>query len=922
VLGPVPAVVEAAQAHPGRRGVLANGLRYAVMRNATPKDGVSVRLGVDVGSYEETDAERGYAHFVEHMAFNGTRNVPEDQIEELFAPMGVAFGRDLNAGTDWFATSFQLDLPDSRAEPRAMALRWLRDVADGLDFNDAAVVRERGVIRAEGDTRDGPGMRVWRAASAFRGPNLRSTAREPIGTPESVAAATGVRLRGFYDRWYRPENAVVVMVGDLPLETMEAEVKAAFESWKGKGPAPVRAPIPPFASKRGVDALAISETHLPTAVSVCRMRASDPQDMDEMARLRRQTSSDLWRSILDKRLLTLRQRPETAVAGAASGVDDRRDAWAACVEATAVGDDWKTALGSLETELRRFAADGPTEREVESAIEEIRSRHRGSVSEAPTRSSYGLAGDILGAELDGDTFVTPREAMRVFNLAVEGVTPETIKAAFDRDWSGAGPLVTLNTPEAPASTALADAWRAAEKAPAISKYVDHDTAAWAYSTFGPTGKVAKREPVALGDYVRFRFQNGLVLNYKKTDFVKEGVQVRLSFGAGRHELGRANLPTAALASAVLPLGGLGRHSADDLNAMFGNSSWGAELGIGNDSFVLYAGTNRSSLEVQMNVLAAFASDPGFRDTVDQMLPTAVEATYRAYSAAPGTTASDAMARAIEPDSPSVMPDKAVLLRLRSTQIAEMFKPALTQSPMELTIVGDVPESEVLRMVSATLGALPARKAVDRSRPDAWFLRFPETLPGPVRTVHDGPADQGIALVVWPLYVASPARRKEEYALGVVAEILAEQLRLRVRERLGMTYAPEVSTAMPDNADQGMLVAAVEARPGDLDAVVAQVREAAAALARGEITAKQLEAARTPMLAQMRTDLASNELWVAALDGSANSDEGVKEVLDYAAIMNSLTVDDLRAAAATWLERQPMVVTSVSAAAAKPTRVAR
>lgn len=906
-----------------RRGVLANGLRYAVLRNATPDAAVSVRLGFDVGSYEETDVERGVAHFVEHMAFNGTRNVPEDQIEKLFAPMGVGFGRDLNASTDLFATIYQLDLPDDRAEPRAMGLRWLRDVADGLTFDEAAVARERGVIRAEADSRDGPGVRLWRSGVAFRGPELRSTARDPIGTPQAVASTTAARLRGFYDRWYRPEHAVVVMVGDLPVETMEAELKAAFEGWRGGADKPARAPVGAPDPARGLEGLAVAEAHLPTGLSVCRMQPSEPVGGDELGAWRRATVRRIWSTILDKRFAALRLRTGSAVAAAGAQRADTRDAAATCVGVTPLGDDWRGALTAVQAELRRFAADGPTELEVEAAVEEIRSRHRGSVSEAPTRTTVELAEDLLEAELEKESFVTPREGLRLFNLAVEDLTPELVKAAFARDWAGSGPLLVLNTPQPPASEALVAAWREGEAAPALARYEDRETGAWAYESFGPVGKVAARETVAAGDYVRLRFQNGLVVNYKQTDFQKEAVQVRLRFGAGRRELGRMNLTTATLGTGLTPAGGLGRHSAEDLKALFGNSAWGTELELDYDGFFFHGASNRSGLEVQLSVLAAFVTDPGFRESVDLILPTAIEATYRSYTAVPALTASDAMARALDPEGPAAMPDKQAMMKFRTADFARMFKPILTEAPLELTVVGDVPEAEVVRLVSSTLGALPARKPGGRARPDAWFMRFPDAPIEPVRALHDGPADQGLAMAVWPLYVATPSRRKEEYALGLLAEILASELRLRVRERLGMTYSPDAATSMPDDADQGTLVATVEARPGDLEAVLAEVQAVAAGLARGEITREQLDAARRPMLASMRANAAaSNELWAAVLDGSSVDDQGVRDLLEYADVMNSLTVDDLRAAAARWLAPPPLIVTAVPASSPASVRAAR
>jgi zinc protease len=261
-----------------RHGTMPNGLRYAVQSNAAPKGAISLRLGIDVGSYDEADDERGVAHFVEHMGFSGTRSYPEKQLEQTFAPLGVGFGRDHNAGTDTEHTTYQIDLPASEAAQMDAALRWLRDVADGMLFPEAAVVRERGVIQAERAARNGAFEDLRREMDAFADGPLRVNARSPIGTPDSIATMTPARLRAFYDRWYRPENAVVVIVGDLPLDLLEAKVRATFADWAPRGPAGARAPRRAPATTRGLEVLAHSEGRLPAVEGICRVTAPDPSD--------------------------------------------------------------------------------------------------------------------------------------------------------------------------------------------------------------------------------------------------------------------------------------------------------------------------------------------------------------------------------------------------------------------------------------------------------------------------------------------------------------------------------------------------------------------------------------------------------------------------------------------------------------------
>ena len=181
-----------------RRGVLPNGLHYAVMRNPTSLGATSVRLAIATGSVDETDDEVGAAHFVEHLAFGGADNSLSAKYETTFAAAGVAFGRDRNAQTTYHDTTYLIDLPRSDDAVLAVALQWLRTVADGVEISDASVNRERGVVLAERTAYLGPDLEAARAVAAFRAPDLRITTRYPIGTLASLKAMSPERLRAFY----------------------------------------------------------------------------------------------------------------------------------------------------------------------------------------------------------------------------------------------------------------------------------------------------------------------------------------------------------------------------------------------------------------------------------------------------------------------------------------------------------------------------------------------------------------------------------------------------------------------------------------------------------------------------------------------------------------------------------------------------
>jgi zinc protease len=180
-----------------RLGVLPNGMRYAIRKNATPPGTAVMRLLIDVGSTAEAEDERGLAHFIEHMAFNGTTNVPEGEMVRILERLGLEFGADTNAFTSYDQTGYLLDLPNVKAETVDTALYLLRETASEIRFDAKAIDRERGVILSELRTRANYAQRNRESLFEFTVPDTRIATRSPIGDRSVIETAPAERFRSF-----------------------------------------------------------------------------------------------------------------------------------------------------------------------------------------------------------------------------------------------------------------------------------------------------------------------------------------------------------------------------------------------------------------------------------------------------------------------------------------------------------------------------------------------------------------------------------------------------------------------------------------------------------------------------------------------------------------------------------------------------
>jgi zinc protease len=236
---------------------------------------------------------------------------------------------------------------------------------------------------------------------------------------------------------------------------------------------------------------------------------------------------------------------------------------------------------------------------------------------------------------------------------------------------------------------------------------------------------------------------------------------------------------------------------------------------------------------------------------------------------------------------------------------------LLRSPVEVTIVGDMDEADAVDAVANTFGALPARAALPPPIAGAGALRhFPAELPHEITAYHQGPQEKAAAIVLWPLYVAVPERRKEELALQLLAGIFRERLFHEARVRQGKVYETGVVNPMPDYGDEGSIAAQIQATPADLDSLVLVARGIAADLAAGSIRQDEVDRARQLLLAERTPLLTRNSVWAGLISHVRDNPKVFDELLLYPTQMAALTLDDVRAAAASWLKREPLIVRSL------------
>jgi len=881
-------------------GKLDNGLRYVIRSNATPKGQALVRMVVGVGSLDEADDERGFAHFVEHMAFNGSTHVPEGEMVKLLERQGLAFGADTNASTGFEWTEYKLDLPRNDPALLDTALMLMRETASELTISEAAVTRERGVILSEKRDRNTFALRNFEDQMQFLHPQARYASRLPIGTEETLNGATAERLRAFWRREYVPAQTRLVVIGDFPVESVEAAIKTRFADWRPAAaePQPLAGPFDPKAKPR-------EDIFIDQALSERVTVSRDGPWLDEpdtLAQRRENLLRQIGYGIVNRRLLSRTREANAPFRGAGVGTADSfREARSTNLVVETVDGGWKRGLLATTEEYRRALAYGFTQAEVAEQIANSRTAARNSAASESTRSNGTLLGAVIALVTNDIVPDKPSRSLERLEAFIPQITPEAVLAALQRELIPLDqPLIRFQGRREPAggTKALREAWDAAMQAKVV-KPEAKAAGAFAYSNFGPAGQVVSDVTEPRFGIRQLRFANGVMLNLKRTDLTKDRVMVRLSVDGGSM-LATRDKPLATQMMGVFGQGGLGKHSCDELDSLLAGRTVGVGLGGGAETFAGGATTTPADLELQLQVLAAQLTDPGYRAEGEVLYRQTINNFFAAIGATPDSALGAELGGILSDQDPRFALGKVEDYRkLTFAQLKDTVGNRLAKGAIELALVGDFDETQAIALVAKTLGALPAREPAFQPYAEQRERSFTKDRRARLLR-HKGAKDQALLTMHWPTRDGEDL--KDAIALELLQRVVQVELTDTLREALGKAYSPGVSASSP-RVWRGYGTFAVRASVDikEVAATRAAIRGLLEELRKAPVSADIVQRARAPMLEGLDAVLKTNGGWMGLADRIQSKPDGIDRFANSRAIITALTADDLLALARRYLD---------------------
>ena len=882
-------------------GKLDNGLTYYIRHNAWPEQRAEFYIAQRVGSIQENDEQRGLAHFLEHMCFNGTENFKGNDIIKWCETIGVKFGRDLNAYTSIDQTVYNIsNVPTTREGIVDSCLLILHDWADGLLLEAGEIDKERGVIHEEWRMRTTATMRMLERDLPRLYPNSKYGHRMPIGLMEIIDNFKPEVLRAYYEKWYRPDNQAIIVVGDVDVDKVEQKIKNLFAPIKmPQNPAPVVAEAVPD----NKEAIFVVDKDKEMQYSIVQlMFKSDPvpdEVKGNMQYLVIDYLKDACIGMLNDRLTELAQKADCPYLQ--GGVDYDQYLLSKTKDAFNISvlpkeGQTEAALKAAFIEARRAAQFGFTATEYQRYKQNFISQLDKQYSNKEKRFNSQFVNEYVKNYLDNEPIPGLDDYYQVMKqlapmLPLETVN-EVMKSFFEDKDSN---MVVLNMNQEkegavyPTEASLKKAIDEA-RATQLEAYVDNVKNEPLITKMPKAGKIVKEVASKKFDYKELTLSNGAKVILKHTDLKKDQVILASEGFGGSSLYGEKDFANIKMFDDAIEASGLGNFSHTELEKAMAGKIASASMALGRDRANITGSSTPNDVEAMLQlVYLYFTNINKDQESYDNMMKT-TELMLKNKLLQPEAVFSDSLTLTVQNHSkrfdPLTMDD---LEKVSYDRILEMAKEQTSNAAAyTFTIIGNYDEATIRPLIEQYLASLPAQKKVVKGKD------VNETFKGEVINDFKRKMEtpKAIAVMVW-------SNTQMKYTLeniiraDMVGQILSMIYTEKIREEASAAYSvlAQAGLSRDDYRTTGTVLVYCPMKPEKGDVATKIMLDEVNNMAKS-VDAEKLNKVKEYMLKNVDDQAKTNNYWIRVI--GRLRDYGVDVHTDYKKVVEAQTPDAISA----------------------------
>lgn len=780
-------------------GRLPNGITYYLRHNEEPKERASFYIMRNAGALLETDEQNGLAHFLEHMAFNGTKNFPGKGIISSLEKHGVQFGRNINAYTTQNETVYNLsDVPTTNKELLDTCLLILHDWSYYLTLDPKEIDEERGVIAEEWRSRRNAGARISEQTRPVIFKGSMYAVRDVIGSIDVIQNFPYDLIRDFYHKWYRTDLEAIAVIGDIDVAEMEAKIKEIFSSIpavENPEPRPKYFEVPEHDDTYYVLATDPEVSSANISIITFWPDTLTEEQKATPAYIRQTTLESLYNSMIGNRINEIMQKPDAPLLGARFGVGGLVPGYDAYnISVNPKPNDEANALGAVLTEYERVRRYGFTDEELKPIIANRLVNLDNARKRQDKVSNESYMQEVKENFLNGAVMVPFEKYYQIMTEMLPTITAAEVSALsprFDstrnRIFTVTGPAEGENFLTEDQMHAIVDSVRNAHVEPYAYQTVDGAL----LEEIPAGGKIVKTKDLPQFDAVEWTLSNGAKVVFRKASYDKDNVSLVGTSWGGTSLYDVDMLPSAGIAASMVGAFGIGNHSPIELKKIMTGNTASASSRISSLSEGVSASCTPKDLESMFQLVYMQFEKPRYDEELYQTLMDRQRISYERSKDLPQKQIQDSVSRIVADYHPrALVVDEKYLDAISLPLIKQIYEDRIRDaSDFTFFIVGDVEAEQVLPLVEKYIGSIGST-----DRQETWRDNGVRSPKGKTERIlyFDLPTPKSTVMVTISNTGINYSRRN-----NLLNKILQGVLDLRytenIREKEGGTYGVSVSS---------------------------------------------------------------------------------------------------------------------------------
>ncbi len=890
-------------------GKLSNGLTYYIRKNVKPEKKVELRLAVNAGSVLENDNQRGLAHFMEHMGFNGSTHFPKNELVDFLQKSGVKFGADLNAYTSFDETVYILPIPTEDPKMLDKGLTVLEDWAFNNLFDKNEIEKERGVVLEESRLSKGSFERMSRQyfPKLFNG--SKYSVRLPIGTDQVLKTFKPETLKSFYKTWYRPNQMAVAVVGDIDPAEAEKLIIAHFGKFKNPVNAPVRPVIIPMKPRVRPEAMVVTDEEATNTFVQIYNFIKPIEKIKTWGDYRKNIVENLVSTLINQRLSELTQKENPPFLFANTGFNQfirgysSFNSFAVLSKGTV-----EEAINALIEETNRARQFGFLQSELDRAKASLMNGTERAYKEKDKSESGQLIAQYVSNFLNGTPLPGITNRYNFIKENLQGISLQEINAVAKSMPSTSNAFTLLQAPTAmkdklPDSTSLMQTLVAANKIPV--KAYEETAVATALLDKEPTpGKVTAETINEKLGTTNLTLSNGVTISIKPTKLKNDEIQMDAWRWGGAHKYTLADKENAENAATLVQQMGIKDMSPTDLRKFMAGKTVGAQPYINADEEGIEGSSSVKDFETFLQLLHLYFTQPRKDEALFRSFISKQKGGLEFVSKDPESSYQDTLNKIIYSNNPwmNVVPKPEDYDKINLDRSLAIYKEIFGNAHgLHFTFVGNIDPAQAKPLLEKYIGSLPASpKQNTYTDIGARMIKGSTDI-----VLKRGKESQAMINLIFE--GETEYNRDNRLQLAALLEVLNIEIIEKLREEMSGMYGGGLGgSVLKRPYEHYKIQASIPCGPENVDKLTAALLDIIKNAQEKGIAQKDLDKVKETWKKQYHVNLQRNDYWMDNLTNAFINQDNPENILDYEQKINSITVEDLQKVAKKYLTLNNMV----------------